>query len=58
MSEEQQDEKLFKSVDDIIKTMEENHDKFSKFVKLFQEKAHENAMKIWYECFKEAYGIK
>jgi hypothetical protein len=58
MSEGREDEKIFKSVDDIIKKMEENHNKFSKFIKLFQERADENAMKIWYECFKEAYDVK
>jgi hypothetical protein len=55
----QEDEKkIFKSVDEIIKTMEENHDKFSTFIRLFQERADENAIKIWYECFREAYGTK
>jgi hypothetical protein len=53
---EEGEQRMWKSIDERIAIMEENLNKMSKFAQLFEERADENAMKIWVQCFKEAYG--
>ena len=54
--QQKNEQAIFKSIDELIGTMEDNLDKRSKFIRLFQERADKNAMKIWFQCFNEAYG--
>jgi len=56
MSNETDELTLWKGVDELITNMQDSNDKLSKFVRLFQERADENAIKIWVQCFKEAYS--
>jgi hypothetical protein len=58
MSEQENEKAIFTAIHELITTMEDNLDKKAKFVRLFEERADENAMKIWKECFKEAYEGK
>jgi L-fucose isomerase-like protein len=53
---EEGEQRMWKSIDERIAIMEENLNKMSKFARLFEERADENAMKICVQCFKEAYG--
>jgi hypothetical protein len=53
---EESEQSMWKSIDKRIAILEENLNKMSKFARLFEERADENAMKIWVQCFKEAYG--
>jgi hypothetical protein len=56
MSNETDELALWKGVDELISNIQDNNNKLSKFTRLFQERADENAIKIWVKCFKEAYG--
>jgi hypothetical protein len=53
---EEGEQTIWKSIAERVAIMEENLNKMSKFARLFEERADENAMKIWVQCFKEAYG--
>jgi hypothetical protein len=53
---EENEQTIFKEIHELIAAMENNVNKRSKFVQLFQERADENAMKIWTQCFEEIYG--
>ena len=55
---EEEEQTVFKSIDALIATREENINKLSEFVRLFEERADENAMKIWVQCFKDVYRRK
>ena len=56
MSNETNESALWKEVDELIAGMQDNNSKLSKFTRLFHERADENAIKIWVQCFEEAYG--
>jgi hypothetical protein len=53
---EEGEQTIWKSIAERVAIMEDNLNKMSKFARLFEERADENAMKIWVQCFKEAYG--
>jgi hypothetical protein len=56
MSNETDELALWKGVDELLANIQDNNSKLSKFTRLFQERADENAIKIWVQCFKEAYS--
>jgi hypothetical protein len=56
MSKETGEAAIWKRVDELIANMQDKNDKLSKFARIFQERADEKAMKIWVQCFNEAYG--
>jgi hypothetical protein len=51
----EEEKKLWKTVEEDITKLIDDRKKYSRFAKLFRERADENAMKIWNECFREVF---